>query len=31
MPQPRKFRLAKAADWPTPLPGMRATDVSYMH
>jgi hypothetical protein len=23
--------LAKAADWRTPLPGMRATDVSYVH
>jgi hypothetical protein len=22
---------AKAADWPTPLPGMRAADVSCLH
>jgi hypothetical protein len=31
MPQPRKFRLAKAADWPAPLPGMWAADVSCLY
>ena len=26
-----KFRLPKAADWPAPLPGMRAADASCLY